>query len=969
MAFATVSMIISVARDTAKETAENNFKVSSLTALERTGALLEPAINLSSMTARIPDIDTPPVSESGMEHPAYLFFSRMLYEYSAFYSVYIGLSDGSFFQVINAKDRPAVLEAHNAPEKTTLILRTIFIQGDFRIQTFTYLNSLGEILHRDTSDDFDYDPRIRTWYQDALKYNEPVLSNPYVFNSLKKPGITVSCKIPGKSGVVGVDLTISRLASFISEQKISDNGGIALFTDEKKELACSPEIKDFFASMDEYEINSGRFYEEPVDILHNNILFQSEVWDTAVNRDLVFMSTAPLSDFMKEAVIMQNKILLFSLLILIVTIPVVVFLSKRLALALQELTADAELVGQMDFSGELKIKTPIYEFNKLATGFEVMKSTIYERTATLHETLEKLEMLVDMGIAMSAEFDIDRLSEMILSGAKKLTHAEGGSLYLLDDDEKNLVFKIVLNDALGFSQGGTSGNPITLHPVHLYNEDGSENHYNVVTHAYFSKKTLNIPNAYDNEKYDFTGTKEFDSSNNYKSVSFLTVPLKLRGSNKVLGAMQLINAKNPLTEEIIAFPEMIHGFVEALSSSASVAIQNWNLIERQKKLFDDLVKFVASAIDAKSPYTARHCARVPVIAKMLSEAAEKSDQKPFKAYKMSSSEKREFETAAWLHDCGKVTTPEYVVDKATKLETIYNRIHEIRTRFEVILRDARIEKLEAVIRGEDPDRADSDLLEKEKKLHEDFAYVAECNIGSEYMSEERLEKLRIIASKEWLRYFDDSLGLSWAEAKRHNSLNEGLEEIYPVREFLISDRREQIIEREDWTQESYDKYNFQFQVPEYLYDRGELYNLSVRKGTLTVEERFKIDEHVAQTIIMLEQLPFSNDLKNVPKYAGSHHETADGLGYPRKLTLDDLSIPERILAVSDIFEALTSVDRPYKKDKTLSEVVEIMYKMKEDRHIDPDIFNLLLTSGVYFEFGKLYLKPEQLDEVDVSKYL
>ena len=354
MAFATVSMIISVARDTAKETAENNFKVSSLTALERTGALLEPAINLSSMTARIPDIDTPPVSESGMEHPAYLFFSRMLYEYNAFYSVYIGLSDGSFFQVINAKDRPAVLEAHNAPEKTTLILRTIFIQGDFRIQTFTYLDSLGEILHRDTSDDFDYDPRIRTWYQDALKYNEPVLSNPYVFNSLKKPGITVSCKIPGKSGVVGVDLTISRLASFISEQKISDNGGIALFTDEKKELACSPEIKDFFASMDEYEINSGRFYEEPVDILHNNILFQSEVWDTAVNRDLVFMSTAPLSDFMKEAVIMQNKILLFSLLILIVTIPVVVFLSKRLALALQELTADAELVGQMDFSGNLK---------------------------------------------------------------------------------------------------------------------------------------------------------------------------------------------------------------------------------------------------------------------------------------------------------------------------------------------------------------------------------------------------------------------------------------------------------------------------------------------------------------------------------------------------------------------------------------------------------------------------------------
>ena len=268
-----------------------------------------------------------------------------------------------------------------------------------------------------------------------------------------------------------------------------------------------------------------------------------------------------------------------------------------------------------------------------------------------------------------------------------------------------------------------------------------------------------------------------------------------------------------------------------------------------------------------------------------------------------------------------------------------------------------------------PLEADKQLEKKIKQLHEDFAFIAECNIGTEYMSDESLVKLNRIASTEWLRYFDDSLGLSWAEAKRHYSLNEGLEEIYPVREFLISDRREQIIEREDWTQESYDKYDFKFEVPEYLYDRGELYNLSVRKGTLTAEERFKIDEHVAQTIIMLEQLPFSEDLKNVPKYAGSHHEKTDGKGYPRKLSLEELSIQERILAVSDIFEALTSVDRPYKKDKKLSEIIEIMYLMKEEGHIDADIFNLLLTSGVYFEYGTNYLKTEQIDEVDISKYI
>ena len=968
MAFTTVTMILSVARDSATEAAENNFEVASLTAMERTVSLLQPAINLSSMSVRIPGIDVPPVSEIGIEHPAYLFFTRMLHDYKAFYSVYIGLSDGSFFQVINASGSSQVKKAHTAPVQTEFILRTIFKKGDYRIQTFSFLDSAGEILKTRTSADFEYDPRLRSWYREAFQYDDAVLSNPYIFNSLKQPGITVSSKIPGGSGVIGVDLTISSLSSFVAEQKISESGGIALYTDDKNKLASSPGIKQYFRDEDGIEIDLVSLFLHPDIIMKNDVLYQSEIWNVAVNKNLVFIAAAPISDFMTGTVVMQNKILLFSFIILIITIPIVVFLSKRLALALQELTADAELVGQMNFDGVLKIKTPIYEFNKLASGFEVMKATIAERTAQLHETLNKLEMLVDMGIAMSAEFDINKLSEMILSGAKKLTHAEGGSLYLLDEEEKQLDFKIVLNDRLGFSQGGTSSNPVTLHPVQLYDKDGRENHFNVVTHTFFSKKTENIPDAYDNESYDFSGTREFDELNNYKSVSFLTVPLKLRGSNKVLGALQLINAKNEKTGDIIPFPESIHGFVEALTSSASVAIQNWTLLERQKRLFDDLVRFVASAIDAKSPYTARHCERVPVIAKMIADAAEKSEEPYFKNFKLNKYQKREFETAAWLHDCGKVTTPEYVVDKATKLETIYNRIHEIRTRFEVLLRDARIEKYEAVIGGKDPETAEAELIEKEKRLHDDFAYVADCNIGSEYMSDERLAKLNKIASTEWFRYFDDRLGLSWSEAKRHNSLDEGLEEIYPIREFLISDRREHIIARENWTQESYDKYNFKFEVPEYLYDRGELYNLSVRKGTLTVEERFKIDEHVAQTIIMLEQLPFSEDLKKVSDYAGRHHETPDGTGYPRKLTSDELTIPEKILAVSDIFEALTSVDRPYKKDKTLSEVIDIMYLMKKAGHIDPDIFNLLLTAGVYKKYGKQFLKPEQIDEVDLSKY-
>jgi len=510
-----------------------------------------------------------------------------------------------------------------------------------------------------------------------------------------------------------------------------------------------------------------------------------------------------------------------------------------------------------------------------------------------------------------------------------------------------------------------------MHPVPLYNQDGSQNHHNVVSHTFHMEKTENIPDAYEPGTYDFSGTKAFDSLNNYRSASFLTVPLKPRGGGKVLGALQLINARQEGTDRIIPFSESYQGFIEALASAAAVAIQNWHLMERQKKLFDDLVKFVASAIDAKSPYTARHCARVPEIANILAREAGKVETGPLADFRLASQdEQREFNAAAWLHDCGKVTTPEYVVDKATKLETIYNRIHEIRTRFEVLLRDARIARHEAVLSGADPTQEDLKLARRKAELGADFAFVAECNVGSEFMGDEALERLHSIAVTPWKRYFDKHLGLSWGEMHKDAGSGAGNEdEALPVTEQLISDQPEHMIHRENGTRESYSKFGFRFEVPDSLYNRGELYNLSIRRGTLTVEERFKIDEHVAQTIIMLEHLPFPDDLKKVPILAGRHHELPDGSGYPRRLEASELSIPDRILSTADIFEALTSVDRPYKKSNTLSEAIDILYKMKQEGLVDPDIFDLLLRSGAYKEYAKGFLEPFQIDEVDIDKYL
>ena len=389
--------------------------------------------------------------------------------------------------------------------------------------------------------------------------------------------------------------------------------------------------------------------------------------------------------------------------------------------------------------------------------------------------------------------------------------------------------------------------------------------------------------------------------------------------------------------------------------------------EAQKELMDSFIKLIADAIDAKSPYTGGHCKRVPVIAMMLAEKADEMKEGTFKDFSFKSKEEwEEFEMGAWLHDCGKITTPEYVVDKATKLETIYNRIHEIRTRFEVIWRDIEIAYYERLIKGEDQETLQGWKEKQHRALMDDFAFIAESNIGGEFMSEEKKERIRSIAKRTWVRHFDDRSGLSDNELMRY----EGVEKRpVPAVEQLLNDRPEHLIEPVHFDVESYRKQGFKLEVPEHLYNYGEIYNLCIEKGTLTDEERFKINEHVIMSIKMLEQLPYPEHMTRIPEYAGKHHESMIGTGYPRRLTKDDLSVPARIMAIADIFEALTASDRPYKKGKTLSEAIKIMSFMKKDEHIDAELFELFLRSGVYKTHAKRYLKPEQIDEVDVEAYL
>ncbi|HHE73848.1 MAG: amino acid ABC transporter [Deltaproteobacteria bacterium] len=452
----------------------------------------------------------------------------------------------------------------------------------------------------------------------------------------------------------------------------------------------------------------------------------------------------------------------------------------------------------------------------------------------------------------------------------------------------------------------------------------------------------------------------------------LTMPLIFYTTSRIIRPIKVLMLQNDKIkarrfDEVTPIKTRISELMDLSVSLVSMTKSIQEYQKAQAELMDAFIKLIADAIDAKSPYTGGHCQRVPKVAMMLAKAANAVDDGPFKDFRFDDDEAwREFEIGAWLHDCGKVTTPEYVVDKATKLETIHNRIHGIRTRFEVIWRDIEIEAYERRLNSEDEKQISAWKQEAQQSLLDDFIFIAECNIGGEFMSQEKQERIKNIAGRTWIRHFNDRLGLSGAERLQY----EGIEEIpVPAVEQLLSDRPEHLVKRPNFDEEAYHKQGFKLDIPEFLYNHGEIYNLCIEKGTLTPEERFKINEHVIMSIKMLERLPYPEDMEQIPEYAGTHHETMIGTGYPRQLHKDDLSIPARIMVIADVFEALTASDRPYKKGKTLSQSIKIMGFMKKDEHIDAELFDLFLTSGIYLEYAKRYLKPAQIDVVNIEVYL
>jgi HD-GYP domain-containing protein (c-di-GMP phosphodiesterase class II) len=853
-------------------------------------------------------------------------------------AIYVGFADGGLFY-IRRLDFAAARRAERVPAGTAYMVQ-ISTPGPGGSSVRFYDEAMILLSSRATT---QHSPHDLPWFHAALAHSGLIRTQAFSLSS-HEIGFAIAQATPDRKAVIGADLALKDLSASLSRQRTSPSAQLALTDHSGSVLAAS---HGAWAMADGKPLQLPTLTTMEMPILAKafaganrgsgaqTLSSEGRDWETltvtaelADGDPLFLIMAAPHDELLAGVRTLRLYAILSMLAVLLVAVPATWWIAHRISLSLRNLSADARAIRLFKFE-DREVRSFVLEVDELAQSIAGMRSTIRQ--------------FLDIASQLSAERHFQRLLDGLITQTVGAAQADAGAVYLMDE-------------------GGTELHPAAWQSVDL---------------AKLRKEPPVVKVAGDGLNHPLRDACRQGKMSTGRlaatglpaglgwigarfpghTVSFLAMPLSNR-ENKTIGVLFLV--KSAVEAD---FSTEQAAFVNALSGTLAVAIDNQRLIRAQKNLLDAVIRVMAGAIDAKSPYTGGHCQRVPELALMLAKAACESDSGPFRDFNLNEDEWETLTIAAWLHDCGKLTTPEFVVDKATKLETLTDRIHEIRTRFEVLKRDAELSYWQGVAEGGDEAALRMARDTELAALDDDFAFVASCNIGGEKFADQARVRLGRIAGRTWRRTLDDRLGISQIERRRKERSPAPL---LPVTEPLIADREDHRIPHEAGSQLPSD---FKIKVPRFRLNLGELHCLSVNRGTLTDEERFLINNHIVQTIIMLRGLPFPEYLKDVPDIAGNHHEHLDGSGYPRGLSAASMSPQARMMAIADIFEALTASDRPYKTGKLLSESVDLLADYVRMGHLDRELFELFLRSGVHLRFAERFLDSNQIDAVDIEAAL
>lgn len=905
-------------------------------------ATYEPIRHLLSLL-----VDNPAVHGADLDQRLALLepFAQSLKDNTELASLYVGYANGDFFMVRPLRNQ-ALKVARQAPEAAAYEVWSIerhHGSGQAHSQSLFYDASLALLGRRDNTGE-TYDPTARNWFADAQAGTDQITTQPYVFFSTRNVGTTLARRSDA-GAVMGADLTLEQLSATLAKHRVTPSTEIALVDGDGNAVAY-PDARRLIVEAQSARLIRANDLSPALDALlqgkarGNRLRLAERQWIVASShlqeggpQGLQLALLVPEDELLVDAYRLRWQGALITLGILLLCLPLGWLTSRALVRPLRALVQEADAIRSFDFDYPLTRRSPVLEVDQLSLSMARMKDTLasfFEITASL-----------------SAETRFDPLLERVLSETVKIGQAQAGLIYLRENEGTGLepyglIVADQVRDLRAFDIQARDPRD-DAGPDWLRQLSDSEN---VVT-------TLGFEQAADLQSVLL--------AMNCPSVHLIGIRLHNR-HDETVGILVLLLADSGQEQDLDKLrPDRI-AFLQAVSGAAAVSIESQRLQNRQKQLLDSFIQLLAGAIDAKSPYTGGHCQRVPALTLMLAQAAAASQKPAFSAYHPTEDEWEALHIAAWLHDCGKVTTPEYVVDKATKLETLNDRIHEIRTRFEVLKRDVWIDYWQARAEGGDEPSLAAARDAELAALDDDFAFIARCNLGGETMAEADLQRLDRVARRTWSRTLDDRLGVSWEENRRQERTPAPA---LPVTEQLLADKPEHLIQRDPAELIPEDNpWGFKLDVPACKYNRGELYNLSISRGTLTREERYVINHHMVQTILMLSRLPFPSHLNTIAEIAGGHHEKMDGTGYPKKLKREQMSLPARMIAIADIFEALTAADRPYKKGKTLSEALGIMATMCRSAHIDPELFELFIQSRIYQQYAERFMEPQQIDEID-----